>query len=145
MKPVEDGLFTIPETDDEEPRLIGGKCPECDEVFFPNKARCDLCGGELESTHLSNEGEVWSCSSIVYETRTPPGYEGELPYAFGWVELPEGITIMSRLTGFDYDDPLEVGTPVRLTLEELKRDEDGEPVVFFSFEPTAEAEVEVPQ
>jgi uncharacterized protein len=98
------------------PRLIGGRCRECDLLSFPLERFCAHCGAQdPKRVLLAAEGIVYSYTIV----RIPaPGYAGELPYAVGVVELPDAIRISSTLLA----DPLEslrIGAEVRFELCEV--------------------------
>lgn len=80
--------------------LIGGSCSTCDRRHFPLGHWCPWCGNETTTeVRLSTEGTLWAWTSVV---APPPGYEGEVPYGFGVVELPtDGLRVISRLTESD--------------------------------------------
>jgi uncharacterized OB-fold protein len=79
----------------------------------------------VEPTELSTTGTLWSWTAV---TAAPPGYEGEVPFGFGVVELPEGIRVVTRLTESD-PAALQQGQPMQLTLSTLHDD-----VVTYAFE-----------
>src|SRR3954452_11232207 len=92
---VHDGLFTM----DDEPHLLGGKCANCARHQFPRGPMCQYCGGEdVAEAELSDRGTLWAWTAV---TAPPPGYQGDVPYGFGVVELPEGIRVLTRLTTAD--------------------------------------------
>ena len=65
---------------------------------------------------MSNEGTLRAWTAV---TASPPGYEGEVPYGFGVVELPaDGLQVITRITE---SDPalLSEGTSVRFTVVPL--------------------------
>ena len=128
---INERLFTLPETD-KEPFLVGAKCTNCGEVFFPVRPRCIICFGEvMEEVALSKQGKVYTYSIIHNAT---PGYTGPLPYAVAAVELEEGIVILSPMTQFDFSK-LKVGMPVELVFEKLFTNEAGQDVISFKFRP----------
>jgi uncharacterized OB-fold protein len=67
-------------------------------------------------------------------TERPAEYKGPVPYAFGYVELPEGVRIESLFTGCDFEN-LEIGLCVELVLEKISEDEQGNDVVCHKFRP----------
>jgi uncharacterized protein len=118
---VHDGLFT------EEPRLLGSHCGDCDGYHFPRHETCPYCSSDnVQATELSTTGTLWSWTAV---TAPPPGYEGEVPFGFGVVELPEGVRVITRLTESD-PHALEYGRQMRLVLTTLHDD-----VVTYAFEP----------
>ena len=128
--PVQGGLF---ETDDNGTvRLIGGFCGACSRPHFPLGTTCSSCGSsDVSRIHLSDSGTLWGWTSV---TSAPPGYGGPVPYGFGVVELPEGLRVISRLQAPD-PERLAFGTPMKLTLETLHDEDDGNDVVTWCFIP----------
>jgi uncharacterized OB-fold protein len=119
-KPVHDKLFTP------EPRLLGSHCADCDGHHFPRHETCPYCSSSaVQPTELSSTGTLWSWTAV---TAAPPGYNGEVPYGFGVVELPEGIRVITRLTEGD-PAALRLGQAMRLVLVPLADD-----VVTYAFE-----------
>ncbi len=86
---------------------------------------------EMEEISLSKKGKIYSFTVVRHAT---PGFKGTVPYAVGAVELPEGIVILSPLTGSDFDK-LRVGMNVQLVFEKLYEDESGNEVVSYKFRP----------
>jgi len=41
--PVKTGYFTVPEDPATPPRLLGTRCDDCGEHFFPRRAVCAKC------------------------------------------------------------------------------------------------------
>ena len=125
--PVKEGLFTM--TDD--PRLLGSRCPACGRSAFPAQTICPYCSADgCEVVSLSPEGVVEVCTTVI---NRPPGYEGTVPFGFGVVELPEGLRIISRIS---VPEHCRAGTPVRLALEPLCTNADGQEVMTYTFEST---------
>jgi uncharacterized OB-fold protein len=102
-----DGLFT-------DAGLIGGACGACGRRHFPFAPACPWCGadGTAEVT-LAREGTLWAWTAV---TAAPPGYEGEVPYGFGVVELgADNLQVVTRLTESD-PSRLSEGMPMRFTV-----------------------------
>ena len=118
-----------------EPRLIGGRCPHCEQVVFPHRERCPGCAGEgVEAIPLPTEGTLWSHTVQGFPPPSPPyfgagGDEFE-PYGVGYVELPGALRVESRLLA----DPGELRIGMRLRLVPL--DVEGESL--FAFAPIPE-------
>jgi uncharacterized protein len=134
--PIKDGLFSNPSTPDQKPQLIGSKCPFCGELFFPKRMVCQNCqGSKLEETMLTRKGKIYSFTIVMQ----PPGshYKGPVPYAFGWVELPEGVRIETLYTGCDFQE-LHIGMKVELVIEKLYTNDEGNEIVCHKFRPVKE-------
>ncbi len=128
-RPVQEGLFT-------EEHLIGGRCGACSRYHFPAAAICPYCGSDaVARVALSEAGTLWGWTAV---TAPPPGYDGDVPFGFGVVELPEGIRVISRV---EEADParLSFGMPVRLATAPLQTDDDGTTVVTYTFVPAGPA------
>jgi len=103
IAPVREGLFTV-----EPPALIGGRCRACGSLRFPALDVCPRCQGvDCEQVPLSTSGTVFTFTVVRV---APPGYLGEAPYAYGVVELPEGLRVTTTLLAHDLDE-IEIGNP----------------------------------
>jgi uncharacterized protein len=125
---VRPGLFT----DGEAPTLLGSRCTVCGAHHFPRHDTCPYCSIEDPvPAELSRTGTLWAWTAV---TSAPPGYEGEVPYGLGVVELPEGIRVITRLTESD-PAALSFGQAMELHIVTLHPDADGNDVVTFAFSP----------
>ena len=61
---------------------------------------------------------LWAWTAV---TAPPPGYQGEVPFGVGVVELPEGLRVITRLTEGD-PGALASGQPMELRIVPLHRD-----------------------
>jgi uncharacterized OB-fold protein len=129
--PVKEGLWTS----DEKPQLIGSQCTHCGEVFFPERGNglCSYCqSAGLREIKLSSKGKIYSYTVVM---QRPPGYyKAEVPYAIGFVELPEGIRVETLFTGCDLED-LRVGMDAEMLIDKLHEEEDGTEVYTYKFKP----------
>lgn len=117
------GLFAL-----DPPRLVGGRCENCGEVFFPFAHLCPLCRGTHTAViDLSTSGTIYSYTVV----RVPvPGYAGPVPYGLGLVDLPDGIRVTTMLLAPTVDD-LEVGAPVDFAVVDLG---DDDPFLSYAYE-----------
>jgi len=130
--PVEEGLFTLPESPAEQPRLIASRCKKCGEVFFPKRMACLKCTAmDMEQILLSDRGKLYS---FTITRLAPPGSVVKPPYVLASIEMPEGVNVHSVLTDCDLDK-VQIGDPMELVLETIKQDETGRDVVAFKFKP----------
>jgi uncharacterized OB-fold protein len=126
--PVREGLFA----DSDEPVLLGTRCGACGSVHFPRADACTYCAtADPEPVELSRRGTLWAWTAV---TASPPGYQGEVPFGVGVVELPEGVRVISRLTESD-PSALAEGQRMELRIVALHEDEDGNDVVTYAFAP----------
>ncbi len=123
MVPVREGLFTTGES----PRLLGSRCGACGGTHFPRHEACPYCSSaDVAPAELSPVGTLWAWTAV---TAPPPGYQGEVPFGFGVVELPEGVRVVTRLTSAD-PAALHAGDPMELRIVPLHDD-----VVTYAFGP----------
>jgi uncharacterized OB-fold protein len=137
--PIKEGLWREPGGSIDEAHLVGSRCSSCGEICFPRKENgiCTHCQStKLEEIPLSTTGKIFSYTVVMQ--RPPVYYQGEVPYALGFVELPEGVRVETLFTGCDVDD-LRVGLEVEMVLDRLSEDEDGNEVVTYKFRPAAAA------
>lgn len=126
--PVHQGLFR-------DGRLLGARCSDCRRWHFPADADCPYCSGEgCEILPLSDLATLWLFTAV--RTR-PPGYEGEVPFGFGVVELPEGLRLIARLTEAD-PTRLRLGQAMRLVIVPLHVDDQGRQVMTYAYTPVDE-------
>ena len=128
-RPVHEGLFS-------DDHLIGGRCCACGRHHFPAAEICPYCGAsEVTRVALSNTGTLWGWTAV---TAPPPGYQGDVPFGFGVVELPEGIRVITRV---EEADParLSFGMPVRFATVPLHTDDEDTTVVTYTFAPVGAA------
>ena len=124
------------------PSLIGSRCADCGEVYFPSAASCTRCLGTRLAPHsLGSAGVLWSWTVQGFLPK-PPYNSGETadsfrPYGVGYVEMASGIKVESRLTLAD-PASLRIGMPMALTIVPYGLSENGEQVTTFAFEPADE-------
>jgi uncharacterized OB-fold protein len=124
-----------------EIRLIGSACRRCGTVTFPAQGSCPRCTGvDVEERLLATRGTLWTYTVQRFPPKEP--YRGDVagfrPYAVGYVELPDGVLVESRLVVDDVDEPgaLRIGQAMELVAEPVFVDEHGRQVVTFAFAPT---------
>ena len=94
MEPIVEGLF---EVDGDAVVLVGGRSRATGHVHFPLSDACPYTGvRDVEPVRLSRAGTVWAATTVRVP---PPGYDGQVPYGLGVVELPEGVRVVTRLLG----------------------------------------------
>ena len=129
--PVREGLWTS----GEKPLLIGSRCNQCREVYFPKRdaGRCPHCQStDLSDLTLGTRGKVYSYTVVMQ--RPPIYYQAEVPYALGFVELPDGVRVETLFTDVD-PEKLHIGMEVELVIGKLHGEEDGVEVHCYKFKP----------
>jgi uncharacterized OB-fold protein len=135
--PVREGLWVNSINPAEKPQLIGSRCGDCGEIFFPKRLKgiCLNCQKtKLEDILLSRRGKIYSFTIVMQSRPQPAPYKGPVPYALAWVELPEGVRFETLLTDCDFDR-LKVGMDVELVIEKLHDNDDGNEVLSYKFRP----------
>ena len=84
-------------------KLMGMKCKKCGTCTFPPKPTCNKCGNtKLDWVEMSGKGKLHVYSVINY----PGGeFQAIAPYAYGLVDLKEGIPYFTLIRGVDIKDP----------------------------------------
>lgn len=123
------------------PSLLGSRCARCGEHYFPIVDTCTRCSGtELELCELGSEGRLWSWTIQAFLPKAPYNSgESEAdfqPYGVGYVEMPSGVKVESRLTVAD-PAQLRIGMPMTLTLVQYGRNPAGEALHTYAFAPRA--------
>jgi uncharacterized protein len=131
--PIEEGFFRIPGDPAEPPRLLGSRCPACEEAFFPRRLVCAKCLHEgTEDTELSTRGTIhtWTYCHVPLFGKKDAEVAG---YGVAQVDLPEGPRVQSILSG--RRDQFAIGTTVEIDLETLRQNSEGDDVVIYRFRP----------
>ncbi|GAA1724240.1 Zn-ribbon domain-containing OB-fold protein [Aeromicrobium alkaliterrae] len=91
------------------PLLQGSRCTSCENVAYPVARGCQRCGAEAMTTiDLGRRGTVWGFTVQRFAPKSPPYVppaDGFVPFAVGYVELPEGVKVEAVL---DCDDPINL-------------------------------------
>jgi uncharacterized OB-fold protein len=141
QRPIGPDVFTWPA---EAPRLLGSRCGSCSTVVFPVQDGCPRCGRPgMERTELSTRGTLWTWTTQDFLPKSPyAGPESEADFAgylVGYVELPEGVRVVSRLVEVDRSE-VEIGMELELVLFPFTVDPDGTEVVAYGFRPAEREE-----
>lgn len=110
--------------------LIGSKCLQCGEVFFPMRVICPKCRrkGKLEDIKFSGNGKIQSYSVIHTPTDE---FKNISPYAVAIIELEEGAKITSQIVDCNTDD-IEIGQDVELVFRKIRAEGD-EGVISYGY------------
>jgi len=130
--PIKAGYFTVPDDPAEPPRLLGSRCEDCGEHFFPRRAVCAKCLSERTAdVLLGPRGTVYSYTFVHFPLFGSTRLE-HIGYGVGQVDLPEGPRVQLPLAG--RQEEYRVGQTVEAELEPL-REENGQDVVIIRFRP----------
>lgn len=134
QKPIQPGLFTWPA---EHPQLLGSRCLNCGEVAFPPQPDCRHCSGnETETIPIGDRGTLWTWTIQSFMPKNPYNSdeteETFRPYGVGYVEMPGGVRVESRLME-NRAEELEIGMPMELVIVPFRKDEEGNELMTFAF------------
>jgi uncharacterized OB-fold protein len=118
----------------DENYLIGSKCRSCGAVAFPKRVICHKCRQDtLEEIPLGKRGKL---ASFTVAWAAPEGFKP--PLALGYIDLPEGVRLLSMITGCEpSSDALALGQEMTLVFEEIRTDDAGNHIVAFKFRPVS--------
>jgi len=134
--PIRPGYFTIPDDPAASPQLLGTRCRDCGEHFFPRRVICAKCLSKAtEDCLLSPEGTLYSFTFVHFPLFGSSNVEHFGGYGVGQVDLPEGPRIQAPLAGAQAD--FAVGQKLRLELDKLREDDMGRDVMIVRFRPEA--------
>src|SRR3954470_5199174 len=86
--------------------LTGSRCQHCGTVAFPPARGCQSCGRRSQAPlQLGSRGTVWGFTVQRFAPKSPPYVVppgGFVPFAVGYVELPEGVKVEAVLDCTDF-------------------------------------------
>jgi len=113
--------------------VVGSRCKKCGRVYFPRKRVCVDCleWDGVEEVPLSKQGKL-----ISYSISRDPMRGFPIPYAFGYVMLPEGIMLYSLFTDCEpYEEKLKIGMDMDMVIDHLMKDRWENDVICYKFRP----------
>ena len=116
---------------DSQVHLVGSHCRKCGQNYFPPREICPKCFAEeeMDAIRLSNHGNLYSYTIVhVAPKMFMP------PYSLGYVDFPEGVRVLGRLTTTDLSQ-LKLDMTVQSELGRIAVDEQGNDVISYQFRP----------
>jgi uncharacterized OB-fold protein len=130
--PVKPGYFTVPDDPTEPPRLLGTRCQDCGEHFFPRRRVCARCLSQRTvEVLLGPRGTLYSFTFVHFPLFGSMRVE-HIGYGVGQVDLTEGPRVQFPLAGKQED--FRVGMALEAEIEPLRED-GGREVVMLRFRP----------
>ena len=117
----------------EELHLLGSRCDQCGQVYFPPRRNCPHCLDEkfMKEILLSDQGHL---QTFVVASVAPPGYS--VPHAQGYIDLSgNGPRIFSILTDYGEGSSLRIDCKMCLKIVKLGRDKENRVIVGYRFKP----------
>ncbi|MCX5824415.1 MAG: OB-fold domain-containing protein [Deltaproteobacteria bacterium] len=124
---------------EDQVQLMSAHCQSCDTYFFPafheqHRPGCSRQG--VQKVLLNKNGILKSYTIQHYMPPLPFKTEGNItPYIIGLVEFPEGIQIAGIVKECPFH-ALKIGLSMEVVTFTLYRNEQGQEVVTWAFQPT---------
>ncbi len=100
--------------------LILQRCSSCAAIQHRPRALCVSCFADtIEYFRASGRGSVYSYT-ITHQNQSP-GFRNATPYVLAWVELEEGVRLLSNIVGCS-PDKVRIGMPIEVDFADI----DGE-------------------
>jgi uncharacterized protein len=98
-------------------RLLVQRCADCGSLQHYPRGVCARCWGDrLEWREGSGRGVVYSFT-VTHRTQAR-GFKDETPYVVAYVELEEGVLVLTNIVGCP-PDGVRIGMPVVVTFEDV--------------------------
>lgn len=99
-----------------EGKLLVQVCNSCQaRIFAPRKLCPDCWSADLGWIESAGRGSIFTFSTAY--SMVEPQFVDELPYTLAYVDLPEGIRMMTRIVDCEPTE-LAIGTEVEVTFHE---------------------------
>jgi hypothetical protein len=96
------------------------RCCDCGALRYYPRALCPSClSDRIEWVRASGKGTVYTFT--VTHQNQAPGFRDALPYVMAYVELDEGVRMLTNIVGCAPDD-VRIGMPVELAFEDVTPD-----------------------
>lgn len=87
-------------------------CKDCNtNIFYPRKFCPECWSGNLDWIEASGKGKIMTFSTAM--SMVEPRFMDELPYTLAYIDLEEGVRIMSRIVECDPQD-IKIGMEVEV-------------------------------
>lgn len=98
-------------------RLLLQRCGACGALQYYPRGVCARCWGTaLAWQEASGRGTVYTYT-VTYRTETR-GFREETPYVVAWVELEEGVQVLTNIVGCA-PEAVRIGMPVVVAFEDV--------------------------
>ncbi len=133
--PFKEGALTIPLVPFKDVRLLGVKCLSCGVIILGKRDYCINCASKDLKQHIfTNRGKVYMHTIIRHAPPPPYPQESFRPFPAAWIELEDGLVIISELMDCGLDD-VKTGMSVELVIGPGWKDDKGNDVIMYKFKP----------
>ena len=99
-------------------KLLLPKCQECQTLFWFPRPFCPSCGSlKIDWVEASGKGTIYTFTVNRRGGGDLPEYRDVGPYVLAYVELSEGLRIMTNIVECD-PDSVKIGQPVELVFHD---------------------------
>jgi hypothetical protein len=96
------------------------RCRECGTLRYYPRALCPDClSDHTEWVRSGGKGTVYTFT-VTHQNQSP-GFRDALPYVLAYVELAEGVRMLTNIIGCAPDD-VRVGMPVEVVFDDVTPD-----------------------
>jgi uncharacterized OB-fold protein len=100
----------------EKGKVMGTRCVDCGQVFFPPRADCYKClSSNVEWFEVSGKGKLITYSQLKY---APVGFENDLPYSIAVLDYGD-YKIFGRIASHVPDDDIKLGMEMKTVVNKL--------------------------
>jgi len=97
-----------------ERKLMGAKCNKCGKILVPPRPICPEClSDNLSWVQLENRGKLLTYTIIHV---APEKFQSIAPYAFGIIELRDGVRLPGIIQGVKHED-IRVGMELEVDFD----------------------------
>jgi uncharacterized OB-fold protein len=97
--------------------LYAQRCRACQSLRYYPRALCPAClSDDTEWLRCSGRGAVYTFT--VTHQNQAPGFREQLPYVLAYVELEEGVRLLTNIVGCSPDDVC-IGMPVEVVFDDV--------------------------
>ena len=137
MIPLREGMFRMPGQIDSPAGLLGDRCRNCGEPFFPRRVFCAACSsGDMEDIEFASTGTI---ETFTIVRQQPPNSVMLPPYAIVRVRLDGGPSVQTVVPTEDIGG-VRIGARAELLVRRLNEDDAGNTVVSFMARPIDQQE-----
>jgi scaffold protein (connect acetoacetyl-CoA thiolase and HMG-CoA synthase) len=108
-------------------RLVGSKCADCGDEFFPPVYRCRGCGSEkLKDKEMPRTGKIVTFTRLHEPL---PGFEAQAPFFLAVVQLGNGARVLTQIVD-STEELVKTGAKVRATVRRARVDGESGQITY---------------
>jgi len=117
-------------------RILGNKCEQCGQEYFPPVVVCRKChASKFSDCEMPKVGKLLS---YTQQKESVQGFEDQEPMTFGLLELENGVRIIAQVVDLPYDS-LKEGMKLTAVFRRIRVDGDSGQIFYgYKFGPSRE-------